>query len=65
MDRFDLSRFREQIELMKKMGSMRDLMRKIPGIGHMGMQDLEEIDADACAQANQGDHRQHDPGRAA
>ena len=38
--KFDLDDFRKQIGTMKKMGSMRDLMSKIPGMGQMGMENL-------------------------
>ena len=34
--KFDLDDFRKQIVHMKKMGSMRDLMSKIPGLNQMG-----------------------------
>ncbi len=62
--KFDLDDFRKQLGTMKKMGSMRDLMSKIPGMGQMGMENLADVDADERGEANRGDHRQHDPGRA-
>ena len=39
---------------MKKMGSMRDLMSKIPGMGQMGMESLGGIDADEEVKRIQG-----------
>jgi signal recognition particle subunit SRP54 len=43
--KFDLNDFRQQIAMMKKMGSMSDLMTKIPGMA--GLKDqLEGTDAD-------------------
>ena len=62
--KFDLDDFRKQIGTMKKMGSMRDLMSKIPGMGQMGMENLAGVDADEEVKRIRGDHRQHDPGRA-
>ncbi len=44
--KFDLDDFRKQLGTMKKMGSMRDLMSKIPGLGQMGMENLADVDAD-------------------
>jgi signal recognition particle subunit SRP54 len=44
--KFDLDDFRKQLGTMKKMGSMRDLMSKIPGMGQMGMESLAGVDAD-------------------
>jgi signal recognition particle subunit SRP54 len=44
--KFDLDDFRKQLGTMKKMGSMRDLMSKIPGMGQMGMENLGGVDAD-------------------
>jgi signal recognition particle subunit SRP54 len=52
--KFDLDDFRKQIGTMKKMGSMRDLMSKIPGMGQMGMENLAGIDADEEVQRIQG-----------
>jgi signal recognition particle subunit SRP54 len=52
--KFDLDDFRKQIGTMKKMGSMRDLMSKIPGMAQMGMENLEGIDADEEVQRIQG-----------
>jgi signal recognition particle subunit SRP54 len=44
--KFDLDDFRKQLGTMKKMGSMRDLMSKIPGMGQAGMENLAGVDAD-------------------
>jgi signal recognition particle subunit SRP54 len=44
--KFDLDDFRKQIDMMRKMGPMRDLMGKIPGFGQFQDQ-LEGVDADA------------------
>jgi signal recognition particle subunit SRP54 len=44
--KFDLDDFRKQLGTMKKMGSMRDLMSKIPGMGQMGVENLSGVDAD-------------------
>ncbi len=52
--KFDLDDFRKQIGTMKKMGSMRDLMSKIPGMGQMGMENLNGIDADEEVKRIQG-----------
>jgi len=43
--KFDLNDFRTQIAQMKKMGSMKDLMGKIPGMGEL-TQNLDSEDAD-------------------
>ena len=43
--KFDLNDFRQQIEQMQKMGSVRDLMSKIPGLNQMAGS-LEGVDAD-------------------
>ncbi len=43
--KFDLDDFRKQLGSMKKMGSVRDLMSKIPGMGQMGMENLAGVDA--------------------
>ena len=51
--KFDLDDFRQQIVQMKKMGSVRDLMSKIPGLSQMSP-NLEEIDADGEVQRIQG-----------
>jgi signal recognition particle subunit SRP54 len=40
MDRFNLDDFREQLGRMKNMGSMRNLMSKIPGMSQMGMESM-------------------------
>ncbi len=45
--KFDLDDFRKQLGTMKKMGSMRDLMSKIPGMGQMGMENLDGAGVDA------------------
>jgi signal recognition particle subunit SRP54 len=52
--RFDLDDFRKQIVQMKKMGSMRDLMSKIPGLNQMGIDQLGGIDADEEIKRIQG-----------
>jgi signal recognition particle subunit SRP54 len=52
--KFDLDDFRKQIGTMKKMGSMRDLMSKIPGMGQVGMENLGGIDADEEVKRIQG-----------
>jgi signal recognition particle subunit SRP54 len=44
--KFDLDDFRNHIVNMKKMGSMRDLMSKIPGLNQMGLDEVSGIDAD-------------------
>ncbi len=51
--KFDLDDFRKQIMQMKKMGSMRDLMGKIPGMNQMGV-DFDSIDADSEVKRLQG-----------
>ncbi|MDR3636064.1 MAG: signal recognition particle protein, partial [Isosphaeraceae bacterium] len=49
---FDLNDFRQQIGQMKKMGSMRDLVKMIPGLN--AMPDLDGLDADGEVQRIQG-----------
>jgi signal recognition particle subunit SRP54 len=49
--KFDLDDFRKQIVTMKKMGSMRDIISKIPG---MPVEELGEVDADEEIQRIQG-----------
>jgi signal recognition particle subunit SRP54 len=51
--KFDLEDFRTQIVNMKKMGSMRELMKMIPGLGSMGF-DFDALDADAEVKRIQG-----------
>ena len=51
--KFDLNDFRQQIVQMKKMGSIKDLMGKIPGLSQMSG-DLDNIDADGEVQRIQG-----------
>jgi signal recognition particle subunit SRP54 len=51
--KFDLNDFRKQIGQMKQMGSMRDLMGKIPGMSQMASQ-LEGHDADGEVKRIQG-----------
>ena len=51
--KFDLDDFRKQIVTMKKMGSVKDLMGKIPGLSQMGM-DLDGMDADGEVKRIQG-----------
>ena len=52
--KFDLDDFRKQLGSMKKMGSMRDLMSKLPGMGQMGMENLAGVDADEEVKRIQG-----------
>jgi signal recognition particle subunit SRP54 len=51
--KFDLNDFRQQITQMKKMGSVRELMGKIPGLNQMPV-NLDEMDADGEVQRIQG-----------
>jgi signal recognition particle subunit SRP54 len=51
--KFDLNDFRQQISQMKKMGSVRELMGKIPGLNQMPV-NLDELDADGEVQRIQG-----------
>ena len=51
--KFDLNDFRQQIIQMKKMGSVKDLMGKIPGLSQM-TGDLDSLDADGEVQRIQG-----------
>ena len=51
--KFDLNDFRQQIAQMKKMGSVKELMGKIPGLNQMSGQ-LEGLDADGEVQRLQG-----------
>jgi len=51
--KFDLNDFRLQIVQMKKMGSVRELMGKIPGLSQMPV-DLDELDADGEVKRIQG-----------
>src|SRR4051812_33893882 len=51
--KFDLNDFRQQITQMKKMGSVKELMGKIPGLSQMSV-DLEGIDADGEVKRIQG-----------
>jgi signal recognition particle subunit SRP54 len=52
--KFDLDDFRKQIVHMKNMGSMSDLMKKIPGLNQLGAGDLGGIDADEEIKRIQG-----------
>jgi signal recognition particle subunit SRP54 len=54
MHEFNLNDFRKQIGTMKNMGSMADLMRKIPRMGQSGMEYLDDIDADEEIKRIQG-----------
>ena len=63
--KFDLDDFRKQIVNMKKMGSMRELMGKIPGLNQMPLDALGGHRSRRGDQADPGDDRQHDAGRAA
>ncbi len=51
--KFDLDDFRQQIIQMKKMGSVKELMGKIPGLSQMAG-DLEGVDADGEVKRIQG-----------
>jgi signal recognition particle subunit SRP54 len=51
--KFDLNDFRQQIMQMKKMGSVKELMGKIPGLNQMPL-NLDDIDADGEVQRIQG-----------
>ncbi len=51
--KFDLNDFRQQIIQMKKMGSIKELMGKIPGLNQMSV-DLDSLDADGEVQRIQG-----------
>src|SRR3954471_15708278 len=51
--KFDLNDFRQQIIQMKKMGSIKELMGKIPGLNQMAS-GLEGLDADAEVKRIQG-----------
>ena len=51
--KFDLNDFRQQLTQMKKMGSVKDLMGMIPGMGQMAG-DLEGVDADGEVKRIQG-----------
>jgi signal recognition particle subunit SRP54 len=52
--KFDLDDFRRQIIQMKKMGSMQDLMSKIPGLNQMSLDGLGGLDADEEVKRIQG-----------
>jgi signal recognition particle subunit SRP54 len=54
MLRYDLNDLRTQIGTMKNMGSMRDLMRKTPGLGPSGTENFGGIDADEEIKRIQG-----------
>ena len=62
--KFDLNDFRQQIVQMKKMGSVRELMGKIPGLSQMADRPGRHRRR-RRGQADPGDHRQHDPRGAA
>ena len=51
--KFDLDDFRKQIVQMKKMGSVKDLMSKIPGLSQM-TGELDNLDADGEVKRIQG-----------
>jgi signal recognition particle subunit SRP54 len=51
--KFDLNDFRQQIVQMKKMGSVKELLGKIPGLSQMSA-DLDSIDADGEVKRIQG-----------
>jgi signal recognition particle subunit SRP54 len=46
MDQFNLNDFRKQIDTMQNMGSMRDVIAKIPGMGSKDLANLGGIDVD-------------------
>ena len=46
MNRFDVNEFRKQLDTLQNMGSTRDLLCKIPGMGSMNLENLVEVDAD-------------------
>lgn len=52
--KFDLNDFRQQITLMKKMGSVKDLIGKFPGLSQMPGIDLDGMDADGDVKRIQG-----------
>jgi signal recognition particle subunit SRP54 len=51
--KFDLDDFRQQIMQMKKMGSVKELISKFPGLNQMPL-NLDDIDADGEVQRIQG-----------
>jgi signal recognition particle subunit SRP54 len=51
--KFDLNDFRQQIGQMKKMGSVKELISKFPGLNQMPI-DLDNLDADGEVQRIQG-----------
>src|SRR5206468_4728816 len=51
--KFDLNDFRQQIVNMKKMGSVKELISKFPGLNQMPI-DLDNLDADGEVQRIQG-----------
>ncbi len=51
--KFDLNDFRKQLSMLKQMGSMRDLMAKMPGMSQMAS-DMEDLDPDADMKRIQG-----------
>ena len=53
LGKFDLNDFRQQIVQMKKMGSVKDLMTKIPGMSDMAS-GLDGVDADGEVKRIQG-----------
>ena len=54
--KFDLNDFRQQITQMKKMGSVKDLVSKIPGLNQMAGQ-MEGVDADSEVPQHPGHDR--------
>jgi len=52
--KFDLNDFRNQIGLIKKMGSVKDLVGKIPGFNAIPGLDLDSVDADGDMKRIQG-----------
>ena len=51
--KFDLNDFRQEISHMKKMGPLKDIMQKIPGLNQMAG-NLDDLDADGQVKRIQG-----------
>ena len=54
MDQYDLNEFRKQLGLMNDMGSLRQLMARVPGMGPIGMDSLAGIDVESEVRRIQG-----------
>jgi signal recognition particle subunit SRP54 len=52
-EEFDLNDFRQQVVQMRRLGSVRDLMRRLPGLNQMPV-DLDSLDADGAVRRLQG-----------